>query len=431
MRKPSEKIRIVGRTNKETEKLRLRYTSFLGREFNFSGSNIEFSNEVYIDVNNPHMVVICGKRGYGKSYTIGVLVEGLANLDPEIRRNLGIVIVDCMGIFWTFQVPNKEQEAILKEWGLQSKGFDISVYYPEGLKEKYSKYPQYFHEGFILYPSELNLEDWMYIFDIDETQAQTGLLAKVLENAFDEYGSFYSLKDLIKLTELSEEKENIKNALLRKLTSAQNWGIFSDKGKRIEEIIQPGKIIVLDFSGAGELPWNVRTSLTAILIRKIYSKRAFARSEEEIERLRKGKMSLKGVPLTWLVLDEAHIFVPAGRTTVATDPLLTWVRQGRYPGLSILLATQQPGALDPRILSQCDILIIHRVTAGNDSAAIETRISEIYDSQPMGFYMKTLPKEPGYAMIMDDKTEKIISVLIRPRQSWHAGESAKLQEYVH
>jgi hypothetical protein len=426
----NERAKIIGRISRETGRLGLQYTSLLGRQFNLAGSKMEVSNEVYIDVNNPHMIVVCGKRGYGKSYTLGVLVEGLANLDEEIRRNLAVVIVDSMGIFWSLQVPNNGQEAALKEWGLQPKGFNVSVYYPEGLKEKYSKYPQYFHEGFILYPSELNLEDWIYIFNMDETQAQTGLLAKVLANAYDEYGSFYSLKDLIKLTNNSDERENIKNALLRKLISAQGWGIFSDKGKRIEEVVQPGKIIVLDFSGAGELPWNVRTSLTAILIRKIYSKRAFARSEEEIERLKKGKMSLKGVPLTWLVLDEAHLFVPAERDTVATDPLLTWVRQGRYPGLSLLLATQQPGALDPRILSQCDILVIHRVTAGNDSAAIEKRISEIYGSKSMGFYMKALPKEPGYAIVMDDKTEEIIPVSIRPRQSWHAGESAKLEEYV-
>jgi len=425
-----ERAKVIGRINRETGRLGLQYTSLLGRQFNLSGSKIEASNEVYIDVNNPHMIVVCGKRGYGKSYTLGVLVEGLANLSEEIRRNLAVVIVDSMGIFWSLQVPNNGQETALKEWGLQSKGFNVSVYYPEGLKEKYAKYPQYFHEGFILYPSELNLEDWIYIFDMDETQAQTGLLAKILASAYEEYGNFYSLKDLIKLTNNSDEKENIKNALLRKLISAQSWGIFSDKGKRIEEVVQPGKIIVLDFSGAGELPWNVRTSLTAILIRKIYSKRAFARSEEEIERLKKGKMSLKGVPLTWLVLDEAHLFVPAERDTVATDPLLTWVRQGRYPGLSLLLATQQPGALDPRILSQCDILVIHRVTAGNDSAAIEKRISEIYGSQSMGFYMKALPKEPGYAIVMDDKTEEIIPVSIRPRQSWHAGESAKLEEYV-
>ena len=31
--------------------------------------------DVFIDVIRPHIVLICGKRGYGKSYTIGVFIE--------------------------------------------------------------------------------------------------------------------------------------------------------------------------------------------------------------------------------------------------------------------------------------------------------------------------------------------------------------------
>ncbi len=211
---------------------------------------------------------------------------------------------------------------------------------------------------------------------------------------------------------------------------ALSWGFFSDKGKTIEDVVRPGKIVVLDFSGAGELPWNVRITLTAILAKKMYSKRAFARSKEEIRKIERGEMHLMGIPLIWLFLDEAHIFVPTERGTAATEPLLEWVRQGRRPGLSLVLATQQPGALDPRVLSQCDILIIHRLTAGVDSQAIGSRISEIHGAKSVIHYMKRMPKEPGYAIVMDDQTEEVVPILVRPRQSWHAGESAKLEEYM-
>lgn len=420
---------VLGRTSGETRRLGEKLTINVGRRFKLAQEGVRFSGDVLLDVNSPHMVLVCGKRGYGKSFTLGVIAEGLASIPEETKKNLSLVIIDTMGIFWTLQIEN-EDDLYLKKWGLTPRSFDIEVYFPEGLKERYAPYSRYFHEGFKMYPSELTLEDWMFLFDLGEIQAQTGLLSSILEEAYERHGKFYSIRDLLGIVIESEEKQNVKNALARKLEGALNWGFFSDKGKTIEDIIKPGKIVVLDFSGAGELPWNVRITLTAILAKKMYSKRAFARSKEEIRKIERGEMELMGIPLIWLFLDEAHIFVPTEHGTAATEPLLEWVRQGRRPGLSLVLATQQPGALDPRVLSQCDLLIIHRLTAGIDSQAIGTRISEIHGSRSVVHYMKRIPKEPGYAVVMDDQTEEIIPILIRPRQSWHAGESAKLEEYV-
>jgi len=420
---------VLGRTPRETKRLEEKLSINLGRRFEMAQDGVKFSKDVLLDVNSPHMIIICGKRGYGKSFTLGVIAEGLASIPEEAKKNVSLVIIDTMGIFWTLQIENKD-DLHLKKWGLTPRSFNIEVYFPEGLKERYASYSRYFHEGFKMYPSELTLEDWMFLFDLGEIQAQTGLLNSVLEEAYERHGKFYSIRDLLGIVKESEEKQNVKNALARKLEGALSWGFFSDKGKTIEDIIEPGKMVVLDFSGAGELPWNVRVTLTAILAKKMYSKRAFARSKEEIRRIERGEIELMGIPLIWLFLDEAHIFVPTEHSTAATEPILEWVRQGRRPGLSLVLATQQPGALDPRVLSQCDLLIIHRLTAGVDSQAIESRISEIYGAKSIVHYMKKIPKEPGYSIVMDDQTEEIIPVLIRPRQSWHAGESAKLEEYM-
>lgn len=51
---------------------------------------------VRIDLDGPHAVLIVGKRGYGKSYTLGVVAE-------ELARSAGVapVIVDPMGVFTT------------------------------------------------------------------------------------------------------------------------------------------------------------------------------------------------------------------------------------------------------------------------------------------------------------------------------------------
>ncbi|WP_338726999.1 ATP-binding protein [Haladaptatus sp. DJG-WS-42] len=399
--------------------------AYLGRRFDTNG---ELTEDVYLDLNNPHMVTICGKRGTGKSHTLGVLMEELMTLPAAAKGNLSGIIVDAMGIYWSLQVENPESDS-LNDWGLSPQSYPVSVYYPAGLEDKYEEAKEYFHKGFELYPSELDVGDWLFLLDIDETQAQSGLLARVIEQAEEDYGKYYDLSDLIDRVEASSEAGNIKEALLRRLNKAQGWGIFSASGSQIDDIVQGGEFVVLDLSGAGALPWNVRTMLTAILVRKMYNKRSFERSREEVRRIR-GEDHSTEFPLVWLFLDEAHLFAPSGYNEPSSDPLIEWVRQGRRPGLSLVMATQQPGALDSRILSQCDTLIVHRLTAGQDSDAVGDKISELHDSKKISHYMTQIPKEPGYAYIMNDRSESINPVKVRPRRSWHAGGSAKLDEYL-
>lgn len=403
-------------------------SGYIGKMFTKKANKIKYSENIYLDLNSPHMITIAGKRGYGKSYTMAVIAEELMKLPSEAKENLTGIIIDSMGIYWSIQEKNKSSS--LSKWNLEPKDFPVTIYYPHGLKERYEEFGQYFHKGFELYPSELTISDWLFILDIKETQAQATILNQIIEDARNEYGDFYSLDDLLDNLNKIEVSENVKTALERRLEKAKSWGIFSDNGMKIDELLNKDSFIVLDLSGAGELPWNVRTTLTGLLVRKILSKRTFARNKEEINKFNDRKISAS-FPLVWLFIDEAHLFAPASGKTPSTEPLKEWVKQGRRPGLSIVLATQQPGSLDNMVLSQCDILFIHRITAGQDAKAIESKISEIHESKTISEYMKDLPKEPGYALVMSDKTEEILPIKVRHRQSRHAGESAKLEEYMH
>jgi len=427
-------MKIIGRIESKQRQLQDRFAIYLGRVFEQvdGGENgkVVLTDNALLDINEPHMILICGKRGYGKSYTMGVLLEELLKQPIEVQRTLSVLIVDSMGVFWTLQQPNrkltpKDQE----EWRVESRGFPVTVYYPYGLKDQYEQYSSFFHRGFKLYPSELEVTDWMYLVDIEESQAQAGILVKLLTRIRKAYGGYFGMSELLNELQQVDAPENIKGALERRLTVAQAWGIFSDKGERIEDLLEPGRTTIIDLSGAGELSWNVRTTLTAILLRKLYSRRTFHRNEEELAKIFGENVELQ-FPLIWFFLDEGHIFAPMEKHTPATEPLLEWVRQGRRPGLSLVMATQQPGALDRRILAQCDTLIVHRLTAGNDSVAIAKKISELHDAKSISHYMRLLPKEPGYAVVLNDLTEEIVPVKIRPRQSWDGGGSAKLEEYV-
>jgi len=257
-------------------------SAYIGRKFD---SNNELGEQVRLDLNEPHMVTVCGKRGSGKSHTLGVMMEELMTLPAQVKQNLNGLVIDAMGIYWSLQVQTPDTD-LLDGWDISPREYPVKVYYPAGLEEQYEEIQEYFHEGFELYPSELAVDDWLYLLDIDETQAQAGLLSQVIEEAEEDFGQYYSIMDLLDKVEASPESANIKDALHRRLEKAKNWGIFSSSGSKIEEIVEGGEFVVLDLSGAGALPWNVRTMLTGILVKKMYNKRSFDRSREEVKKIK-------------------------------------------------------------------------------------------------------------------------------------------------
>jgi len=91
----------------------------------FIGRNLEDDSDIHIEAGKSRAVAICGKRGSGKSYTMGVLIEELFRED-----NVVILVVDPMGIFHTMSLPNYEQERTLWEWGESPEGFPVKVLVP-------------------------------------------------------------------------------------------------------------------------------------------------------------------------------------------------------------------------------------------------------------------------------------------------------------
>lgn len=58
------------------------------------GKDIKGNELVYLDSTRSRAVLVCGKRGSGKSYTLGVVVEELLE-----AGNILVIIVDPMGIY--------------------------------------------------------------------------------------------------------------------------------------------------------------------------------------------------------------------------------------------------------------------------------------------------------------------------------------------
>ncbi|MCX6750815.1 MAG: DUF87 domain-containing protein, partial [Candidatus Pacearchaeota archaeon] len=66
--------------------------------------------KIFTDVIRSHVILVAGKRGSGKSYTLGVLAEELSILPKEVSQNIASLIFDTMGIYWTMKYPNEKDK---------------------------------------------------------------------------------------------------------------------------------------------------------------------------------------------------------------------------------------------------------------------------------------------------------------------------------
>jgi hypothetical protein len=107
---------------------------------------------------------------------------------------------------------------------------------------------------------------------------------------------------------------------------------------------------------------------------------------------------------------------------LATEPLVTILREGRQPGISLVLASQQPGKIHTDVLTQSDIVISHRITAKIDIDALGT-LMQSYMRAGLDEIIDNLPREKGAAIILDDNNEKMYPMKVRPRMTWHGGSA--------
>lgn len=99
--------------------------------------------------------------------------------------------------------------------------------------------------------------------------------------------------------------------------------------------------------------------------------------------------------------------------------LIRWVKEGRQPGTSLVVVSQQPSAIDKDVLSQCDVIISHKLTTKEDIDALNN-LSQDYMAQELKAYIRKLSRI-GQAVLVDDDAEKVSMASIRPRKSRHGG----------
>jgi DNA helicase HerA-like ATPase len=418
---------VVGRSKEDLEQFGTSVAGYIGKHIVGTGEDAHLTTKVFFDFLRPHIVLITGKRGTGKSYLAGVLVEEMLSLPSEERKKLAAVFVDTMGIYWSMKFANDKESALVRQWQLEPKGFEnVKVFVPFSQMESYQQANIPVDGGFSILPYEFSAEEWLLAFNLKSTEPVGVALQKAV-NALQQAGQKFSIEDIItKVKDDTEISQEIKSSLENLLTVANQWGVFGTAGIDIDKIINPGEATVIDLSHLRATEaWSVRNFIVAILARKIYQRRLIARKEEEVAKMT-GEAAKLTFPHVWLIVDEAHNFIPADHETVSSEPLRTIAKQGREPGVSLVVITQMPNKIHQDILSQVDIVFSHRLTSRDDLQALHA-VMQTYVEKDLWKYIDELPRGwPGACIVLDDNLEKIFSIQTRPRLSHHAGGTAAL-----
>ncbi|QWC19526.1 DUF87 domain-containing protein [Halorubrum sp. 2020YC2] len=329
---------------------------------------------VGVDLDRPHAGVVFGKRGTGKSYTLGVLAE-------EIAAAAGVapVVVDPMGVFG----------------GLEAAGGRVvdPAVRPASIPPS-------------AWPDLLGLEPasgpgslvWRVVADALDVDGGDAIDAGDSASTATGGGPSPSLAALRGAVDAADAPAETRRAASNHLRLAASWGVFDADAPPVAALAADGDPVVLDLAG---VPDAAAAAVVRAVARGLYD----ARIDGGIPRL------------PWLLVDEAHAFFDG----VADPALRTLLTRGRAPGVSLVCATQRPAALPSVAVSQSDLLVSHRLTAARD---VE-RLAEAEATYLGGDLATRLPEGVGEALVVDDATETAHTVRIRERRTPHEGASPR------
>jgi len=231
---------VIGRGDEENA----RPSGRLGTYRALDGSH---GADLYLDLDSPHAILVVGKRGYGKSYTMGVIAETLT-------RTAGVAptIIDPMGVFGSLATAADDNPV-----------------------------PATVIDDPAVTPDSLDPRSWCSLLGLSPESGAGGL---VWSSAQDES----SLDAMAAHVRATDAPETDKRAAINHIRLADSWEVF-DKDGLDAATLGSDESTVVDVSGLDAAPMNaVCRGISEALYR--------ARVDETIDRF------------PWLLIDEAHTF---------------------------------------------------------------------------------------------------------------------------
>jgi len=247
------------------------------------------------------------------SYTMGVIAEGIAELEQEVRENLAVVLLDTMGVYWTMKYPNMQDSELLKEWGIEGKSLDVQIYTPTSFYEKYKAEGIPTDFAFAIRPIDVDPVDWCMSFGLEMNSAEGVLITKVVQELIVR-GESFEIDDIIGVVNDDTESDHVvKNIVLNQFEKTKDWGIFSKEGTALKNLVKGGQVTVLDVSPYATMAsgWAIKALVVGLISKKLFNQRMLARKTEEFSTIdsamhyfTKSNEEKLEEPMVWLVLDE-------------------------------------------------------------------------------------------------------------------------------
>ncbi len=231
-------------------------TGHLGRYRALDGSE---GAKLFVDLDGPHAMLIVGKRGYGKSFTLGVVAE-------ELARSPGVapVIVDPMGVFATLAEPADGESVPIEV--VDRPAVAASV---------------------------LDPRSWCSLLGLSPESGAGGLVWQAAQEAD-------TLEAMSRRVEAIDAPTTDTRAATNHLSLAESWEVFDPEGLDAADLASTAATVV-DVSGLDAAPMNA-------VCRGIGEALYRARIDETIDRL------------PWLMIDEAHLLRRRRRSGAPHDP---------------------------------------------------------------------------------------------------------------
>lgn len=423
---------VFGRTIKKENYSNLVYVGKILE--NTVGRNY-LNADAWLDVTFPHVIYITGTRGSGKSFDLGVLLEGISSLAQQSPVQNGVdpitsILIDTQSQFWTLKYPpspnvpeNVAQLEELKRWNIAANALErCRLFVPPGTSKITGS-----EEEFQIRPAHVRHEEWCSLIREDAYSPQGHVLAKAIEAVSTKN---YAIEDVLAYIADSQYWPNVaessRNAVIYKIDDYRRTGLFHPNGLDVKTLLVPGQCSVFMLR---DLRNEDKALLTGLVARQLFTVMGEHHRQLKVKTFFNKPAAGEQLPKkVWLFIDEAHVVAPSDSPSPAREALVEYVKRGRDAGLSLVLATQQPSAVDDRILSQVNVTFSHRLTFQSDIQAATNRIPtkllgglklQGIEISNFGDMLRLL--DSGQCFVGDHNTSRALLLHVRPRVTSHGG----------
>jgi len=352
------------------------------------------SVKVNLDPNGlrRHLAIIA-QTGAGKSYMSGIMFEQLLKLGGTI------IVFDQNSDYVCMR--NQHNTHIKNDFADR-----IEIYRPPGVKgRRYSDTEIGGSEDFTVRFSQLDVEDIAIFTGIPSNATR---IRDVIDQAIKSLsGNNYTPQQLFeKLEDMAfadgDWAKDARNSLkyLKSLLKLKLWGF---KDIPISKLIKPKQLSVIDLAG---MPRYVSEFVVDKTLRELWTLATSGNLPNPV----------------FVVMEEAHNFVPKEGRSLSKKTINQIASEGRKFGIFLIVITQRPGKVDENTLSQCNSQIIMKLTNPTDQQAVrnasEAMSQDLFEDLP-GLNV-------GEAIIVGELTRVPVMVKVGGRISAEGGSDIDL-----